>query len=103
MRRVQKGGQTQALGRSCGGFSPKIHGACDPFGNPMRCLLTGGEAAECTQALRLLERLKAKAILADKGDVFSLSKNWSGLSIKIIFIIYTTILWDQTTMTQIML
>jgi transposase len=29
--------------------------------------LTGGEAAECTQALRLLERLKAKAILADKG------------------------------------
>jgi transposase len=29
--------------------------------------LTGGEAAECTQALTLLDRMKAKAILADKG------------------------------------
>ena len=30
--------------------------------------MTGGEAAECTQALTLLEGLKAKAILSDKGD-----------------------------------
>jgi transposase len=29
--------------------------------------LTGGEASECTQALPLLDGLKAKAILADKG------------------------------------
>ncbi len=29
--------------------------------------MTGGEAAECTQALRLLDGLKAKAILADKS------------------------------------
>ncbi len=33
----------------------------------MRFILTGGEASECTQALTLLEGLKAKAILADKS------------------------------------
>ena len=37
------------------------------LGNPIRFILTGGEAAECTQALRLLDGLKAKTILADKG------------------------------------
>ena len=33
----------------------------------MRFILTGGEAAECTQALALFEGLKAKSILADKS------------------------------------
>ena len=33
----------------------------------MRFILTGGEASDCTQALTLLDGLKAKAILADKG------------------------------------
>ena len=33
----------------------------------MRFILTGGEASDYTQALRLLEGLKAKAILSDKG------------------------------------
>ena len=69
MRRVQKKKcQNQALGRSCGGFSAKIHGACDALGNPIRFILTGGDAAECTQTLALLDGMEAKAILADKGD-----------------------------------
>jgi len=67
MRRVQKKVSNPSIRRSCGGFSPKIHGACDALGNPIRCLLTGGEAAECTQALTLLHGMEAKDILADKG------------------------------------
>ncbi len=33
----------------------------------MRFILTGGQAADCKQALALLEGLKAEAVLADKG------------------------------------
>ncbi len=68
MRRVQKKVSNPSIRRSCGGFSTKIHGACDTLGNPIRFILTGGEAAECTQALALLDGMEAKAILADKGD-----------------------------------
>lgn len=63
----KKGDQNQALGRSCGGFSTKIHAACDAHGNPIRFILTGGEASDYTQALALLDGVKTTAILADKG------------------------------------
>lgn len=33
----------------------------------MRFILTGGQAADCKQALALLDGLKAEAVLADKG------------------------------------
>lgn len=33
----------------------------------MRFLLTGGQAADCAQAIALLEGQKAEAVLADKG------------------------------------
>ena len=33
----------------------------------MRFILTGGQRNDCTQALQLLEGIKAKAVLADKG------------------------------------
>lgn len=33
----------------------------------MRCLLTGGEVADITQAPALLENIKTKAVLADQG------------------------------------
>jgi transposase len=47
----KKRAQKQALGRSCGGFSTKIHAACDARGNPIRFILTSGEASDYTQAL----------------------------------------------------
>ena len=40
---------------------------CDSHGNPLRFILTEGQAADCKQALALLEGLKADAVLADKG------------------------------------
>jgi transposase len=58
---AKKGNQNQALGRSCGGFSTKIHAACDALGNPIRFILTGGEASDYSK-LSLNER-KAKIVL----------------------------------------
>ena len=63
----KKGQKNQSLGRSCGGFSIKIHAACDALGNPIRVILTSGEVSDYKQALPLLDGFKAKAVLADKG------------------------------------
>lgn len=64
----EKGGQEeQALGRSVGGFSTKIHVTVDALGNPLRLLLTGGQRADSTQAIALLEGFEFEAVLADRG------------------------------------
>ncbi len=63
----KRGQQHQALGRSRGGFTTKIHAACDSHGNPLRFILTEGQASDYTQALALLEDMKAEAVLADRG------------------------------------
>ena len=39
----------------------------DALGNPMKFILTGGEQADCLQALPLLAGQTASAVLADKG------------------------------------
>ena len=67
LRWRKRGQKNQALGRSCGGFSTKIHAACDALGNPIRFILTSGEVSDYKQALALLDGLQAKAVLADKG------------------------------------
>lgn len=65
--RRKRGQQNQALGRSRGGFSTKIHASVDALGNPTRFILTGGEQSDYKQALNLLERQAADFVLADKG------------------------------------
>lgn len=63
-----KGGQEQqALGKSVGGFSTKIHVAVDALGNPWRLLLTAGQRADSTQALALLAGFDFEAVWADRG------------------------------------
>jgi len=64
--RTKKHG-TQSLGRSRGGFSTKIHLACDALGNALRFILTGGERTDITQAEQLIKNFSANAVLADKG------------------------------------
>ena len=59
--------ESQGLGRSCGGFSTKIHAVCDALGNPLDFIITGGEVADCTQMAELLKNLEFEAVLADKG------------------------------------
>src|SRR6218665_855166 len=55
----QKKEGPQAIGRSRGGWTSKIHVVVDALGSPVRWLLTGGEVAHITQAKSLLEGLKA--------------------------------------------
>ena len=63
----KKGGTDQALGRSRGGFSTKLHMIVDALGNPVDFILTGGEVADVTQAEPLMEGREAGAFIADKG------------------------------------
>lgn len=57
----------QALGRSRGGFSTKIHAVVDALGNPLRLILTGGNRHDVTQAQALLEGWETDRVMADKG------------------------------------
>jgi transposase len=55
------------MGKSRGGLSTKIHAAVDALGNPVRLLLTPGQASEYGQAQALLDGFSPGAVLADKG------------------------------------
>ena len=55
------------MGKSRGGLSTKIHAAVDALGNPIRLLLTPGQASEYGQAEALIEGFDFEAVLADKG------------------------------------
>ncbi len=55
------------MGKSRGGLSTKIHAAVDALGNPVRLLLTPGQASEYGQAQALLDGFSPRAVLADKG------------------------------------
>src|SRR6218665_779465 len=63
----QKKEGPQAIGRSRGGGTSKIHVVVEALGSPVRWLLTGGEVADITQAKSLLDGLKTDAVLPDKG------------------------------------
>jgi transposase len=68
-RSVKKSGgqEAQALGRSRGGFSTKIHIAVDALGNPRRLILMAGQRHDSPLAPRLIEGDEAQALIADKG------------------------------------
>lgn len=55
------------MGHSRGGLSSKIHAAVDALGNPVRLLLTSGQASEYGQAASLIEGYEVDYVLADKG------------------------------------
>jgi transposase len=58
----------QAIGRSRGGRTTKIHALTDRDCRPIAFLLTGGNVADCTAGHELLRRLPGPRILhADKG------------------------------------
>jgi IS5 family transposase len=59
--------EKEAVGKSLGGLSTKIHAAVDALGNPVRLLLTAGQASEYGQVNALIEHFKAEYVLADKG------------------------------------
>jgi transposase len=66
-RRTQKKGDDQAIGRSKGGLSTKIHAFVDALGNPLLFLLTPGQAHDLTGADALLPQMAAEVLIADKA------------------------------------
>jgi hypothetical protein len=66
--RRQRGEQNQAIGRSRGGRTTKIHALTDGLCRPIAFLLTGGQVADCTAGDLLLEQMPKSPILhGDKG------------------------------------
>jgi transposase len=64
----KNGGQVeQALGRSRGSFTTKLHLVVDALGNPLRFALSGGQVHDVTQAPTLLAQLSTEFVIADKG------------------------------------
>ena len=59
--------EAEAMGRSRGGFSTKIHVACDGLGKPVRIILTPGQNHDVTQASALIKGSDAEKIIADKA------------------------------------
>ena len=57
----------QAIGRSRGGQSTKIHTLVDALGNPIGFDLTGGEARDLVGADALLPDMEADRLIADKA------------------------------------
>jgi transposase len=69
-RRHKKGTQDQeALGRSRGGFTTKIHARCDGQGRPLGFTLTPGQTHDAKGFMTLLRMVgdKIDALLGDKG------------------------------------
>lgn len=57
----------QAIGRSRGGLSTKIHALVDALGNPLRFLLTPGQAHDLAGADALLPQMAADLLIADRA------------------------------------
>src|SRR5260370_12184991 len=66
-RGPKKDGEDQAIGRSKGGLSTKIHALVDALGNPLAFFLTPGQAHDLQGADALLPQMQADTLLADKA------------------------------------
>ena len=59
--------EDQAIGRSKGGLSTKIHALVDALGNPLSFLLTAGQVHDLAGADALLPQMRANVLIADKA------------------------------------
>jgi transposase len=67
-RRQKRGSEDQAIGRSRGGSTTKIHAVVDQEGRPRAFFLTGGNIADIDAALPLLTSTAVgECVIADKG------------------------------------
>src|ERR1700742_3535902 len=62
---LKRGAEDQAIGRSRGGLSTKIHMAVRGLGCPVRFTLTAGQKGDAPQAAALLASLPAEVVMAD--------------------------------------
>ena len=66
-RRSPKKGDDEALGRSRGGFSSKLHLAVDAEGQPVELIITAGQQHDINQAESLLAEHEPEYVIADKA------------------------------------
>jgi len=66
-RRRKRGTFTQALGRSRGGFSTKIHLIADAHGNPVDFPISPGQTHESRHAIGLLMGVETGWVLGDRA------------------------------------
>nr|MCV4209701.1 IS5 family transposase [Roseomonas sp. SXEYE001] len=72
-----KGGSTQAIGRSRGGRTSKIHCLADDRGRPVAFALTPGNVADITMALPLLQAVaRPRRLIADKAYDADSLRRW---------------------------
>jgi transposase len=71
-----RGGGEEALGRSRGGLTTKIHAVVDGLGRPLCFLLTPGQAADCRQTSALLEGLVFERLIGDRGYDTDAIRDW---------------------------
>lgn len=57
----------EALGRSRGGYSSKVHVRVDALGNPRRVILSAGQVHDLQIAMDLIENEQTGAVVADKA------------------------------------
>jgi len=57
--------EQEALGRSKGGFSTKVHALVDALGNPLKFILTAGQRHDITQAKQLSSGVTDASVIAD--------------------------------------
>src|SRR5437867_1025373 len=65
-RAREKNGE-QAIGRSRGGLTTKIHALVDALGNPVALMLTPGQASDLAGAEPLIDGADPQALLGDKA------------------------------------
>ena len=77
LERKKNGSQLdQALGRSRGGFTTKIHITVDGLGNPLRLKLTAGQRQDIILAQEMVEGLCFEYLLADRGYAAQSFYDW---------------------------
>ncbi len=71
-----RGGDEEALGRSRGGLTTKIHAVVDGLGRPLCFLLTPGQAADCRHGLALLEGRVVERLIGDRAYDTDEIRDW---------------------------
>lgn len=64
---ARSGQANEGLGRSCGGFSTKIHAKVDALGLPLGFEVTAGQASDIGRARTLVGEESCEQLIADRG------------------------------------
>lgn len=70
------GRETQAIGKTKGGWNTKVHALVDGAGAPLVLSLSPGNEADISHANNLLEEMPSGKVVADKGYDSDPLRNW---------------------------